>query len=338
MVGCVLVKDLETDPRVIGVGHHGRVGGPHAEPTAIAACTSSPFGAAAIVTLEPCCHLNKRTPPCVPALIRAGVSHVVVGAVDPNPDVNGQGLQQLRAAGIRVTTGVLSDSCNQLIAPFIAGTVHRRPYVTLKWAQSADGKIAGAFGRRQQISGLESTNAVHELRSRSDGILVGGATVRNDNPQLTARVARPLRQPKRFVLTRQSLPAGSHLADIAAGTATLSFPDGPQSTLRSRMLQMLRDIHFQGVTHLLIEPGPNLASLFLQAGAWDRAWVITSSRALNDSSAPNAPPLPANPVAVTSMGNDALVEFLNTQSEVYFANEPSADFLLATGNLQAQSI
>ena len=128
MVAAVLVKD----GRVIGEGFHPHFGGPHAEPTALASCTESPEGATAYVTLEPCCHTNKKTPPCVPALIRAKIARVVCGCVDPNPSVNGQGLDQLRAAGIAVECNVLEDSAKQLLAPFLAKTVYDRPYVTLK--------------------------------------------------------------------------------------------------------------------------------------------------------------------------------------------------------------
>src|SRR3954462_1050130 len=127
MVGCVIVKD----DRVIGEGYHTEFGGPHAEPTALANCTESPAGATAYVTLEPCCHLNKKTPPCVPRLIEARVARVVLGAIDPNPDVSGQGIAQLRDAGIEITTGVLERECLQLAAPFHARTSHHRPYVTL---------------------------------------------------------------------------------------------------------------------------------------------------------------------------------------------------------------
>ena len=136
MVGCVIVN---RDGRVIGEGFHEEFGGPHAEPAALASCTESPAGATAYVTLEPCCHTNKKTPPCVPALIEARLARVVAGSVDPNPDVNGQGLDQLRAAAIQVTQGVLEESAKQLLAPFIARVVYDRPYVTLKWAETADG-------------------------------------------------------------------------------------------------------------------------------------------------------------------------------------------------------
>src|SRR5438874_4671655 len=183
MVGCVLVKD----GRVIGEGFHASFGGPRAEPAALSACTHSPQGATAYVTLEPCCHTNKKTPPCVPALIAAKIARVVVGCVDPNPDVNGQGLDQLRAAGIAVEVNVLEEPAKQLLAPFIARVVYDRPYVTLKWAETADGKVAGPGGKRAQISNPASTKLVHELRARSDAIMVGVNTVISDDPMLTPR-------------------------------------------------------------------------------------------------------------------------------------------------------
>src|SRR5688572_7958326 len=127
MVGCVIVKN----GRVIGEGYHAQFGGPHAEPAALAACTESPAGATAYVTLEPCCHTNKKTPPCTPRLIEAKVARVVVGTLDPNPNVNGKGLAILRIAGIAVIGPLLEAPAKQLIAPFLATVNQHRPYVTM---------------------------------------------------------------------------------------------------------------------------------------------------------------------------------------------------------------
>src|SRR4051812_19538020 len=133
MVGCVIVSK---DGRVIGEGCHQQFGGPHAEPNALANCTESPQGATAYVTLEPCCHTNKKTPPCTPRLIEAKVGRVVIGCLDPNRQVDGKGVAMLRGAGIDVTWPCLEAEAKQLLAPFIARTRHERPYVTLKWAES----------------------------------------------------------------------------------------------------------------------------------------------------------------------------------------------------------
>jgi diaminohydroxyphosphoribosylaminopyrimidine deaminase/5-amino-6-(5-phosphoribosylamino)uracil reductase len=182
-VGCVIVKE----GRVIGGGYHQRFGEPHAEPLALASCIESPRGATAYVTLEPCSHSNKKTPPCVPQLIEAGLARVVAGCVDPNPAVHGEGLAILRNAGIEVTAPVLELECKQLIAPFIAQTIHQRPYVTLKWAQTADNKVAGPNGFPIQITNARSTRAVQALRARSNALAVGIGTVLADNPRLTVR-------------------------------------------------------------------------------------------------------------------------------------------------------
>src|SRR5205823_4241162 len=139
MVGCVIVKE----GRMIGEGYHQEFGGPHAEPNALANCTESAAGATAYVTLEPCCHVNKKTPPCVPRLIEAKLGRVVIGCLDPNPDVHGRGVAMFRAAAVVVDGPVLEAEAKQLIAPFIARTVRGRPYVTLKWAETADRRVAG---------------------------------------------------------------------------------------------------------------------------------------------------------------------------------------------------
>src|SRR2546423_8567983 len=212
MVACVIAKD----GRVIGEGFHAQFGGPHAEPTALAACSESPAGATAYVTLEPCCHTDKKTPPCVPALIAAEIARVVCGCVDPNPQVNGRGLEMLRAAGIAVEVNVLEEPAKQLLGPFIARTVYDRPYVTLKWAESADGKVAGAGGKRRQISNPRSTRALHELRGRSDAIMVGINTVLADDPMLIARDVRSARPLIRVVLDSQlRIPMDSRLVHSA---------------------------------------------------------------------------------------------------------------------------
>src|SRR5439155_18661718 len=158
----------------------------------------------------------------------AKVARVVVGCVDPNPDVNGKGLDQLRAAGIAVESNVLEDECKQLLAPFIARVVYDRPYVSLKWAETADGKVAGAGGKRLQISNPPSTQIVHELRARSDAILVGVNTVIADDPMLTSRDVPPTgRKLLRVVLdSRLRIPMTSKVVRTARQTRTFAYFDG----------------------------------------------------------------------------------------------------------------
>ncbi|HZL35276.1 MAG TPA: bifunctional diaminohydroxyphosphoribosylaminopyrimidine deaminase/5-amino-6-(5-phosphoribosylamino)uracil reductase RibD [Tepidisphaeraceae bacterium] len=351
MVGCVVVRDGQ----IIGEGFHERCGGPHAEPNALAACGQPPRGATAYVTLEPCCHENKRTPPCVPALIAAGLARVVVGCTDPNPQVNGRGVAQLRAAGIQIDEAD-DPACKQLLAPFIAGVVHRRPYVTLKWAQSADRKVAGPAGKLQRISNQRSHNMVHDLRSRCDAILVGIGTVMADDCLLTARDVPPLRPLLRIVLdSHLRLPMDSQLvrttdtgrviiicskeaADQSGTRVPLAaagveiFPVSCAAPGRLDLRSAIEVISELGVTHLLVEPGPTLAQSFLEDDIWDRAWVFESPMNIGDAAAPTAPKTPPNPVASMALDGDVLTEFLNPAG-VYFGLFPSADFVRATAGV-----
>ena len=347
MVGCVIVKD----GRTIGEGWHQRFGQPHAEREALAACTEPPAGATAYVTLEPCCHTNKKTPPCVPALIEAGVAKVVVGCLDPNPAVANQGVQQLRAAGIAVETGLLEASCKQLNAPFFAKMLHGRPYVTLKWAQSADGKVAGPAGQRCWISCPESRRLVHELRARCDAILTGINTVLCDDPLLTARDvpnARPLlrivldtglRIPltSQLVRTAREFPlliicsqsAHARQPDAVAALAAQNVRVAPLPTGATGRVSLRDAIQHLGtlpITHLLVEPGPMLAKAFLTEGAWDRLWIFRAPAAICDATAPSAAPADYAIAAETTIGVDRLTEMLNPTSGIFHSVEPSADF------------
>ena len=351
MVGCVIVKD----GRVIGEGHHAQYGGPHAEPTALANCTESPEGATAYVTLEPCCHTNKQTPPCAPRLIQAKVARVVIGYLDPNPDVNGKGVAMLREAGVRVDGPVLEAAAKQLIAPFIARVAHQRPYVTLKWAESSNGKVAGPQGRRARISNPLSTRVVHELRSRCDAIMVGVNTVLNDDPQLTVRGVdlvkpRPLLQ---VVLdTRLRIPHNSRLVEDAGQLIVVCsrhaydriivddvkalrdrgvevIPCPTDESGRLNLVCALEELEEWQFTHLLVEAGPTLAASFMQSNLADRVWVIGSPEAIDGTDAPSATAVP-RAFAITGetlLAGDTLTEYLNPASPVFFAPEPSADFV-----------
>lgn len=355
MVGCVIVRD----GRIIGEGWHRQFGGPHAEREALAAFAESPRGATAYVTLEPCCHLDKKTPPCVPALLEAGIARVVVGCGDPNPKVSGRGLEQLRQAGVAVETGLLGDQCRQLIAPFIATTLHRRPYVTLKWAQSADGLMAGRGGRRMQITGDAATHAVHELRSRCDAILVGIGTVLADDPLLTTRgVEHPRRLVRVVADSRLRIGLASRLVQTApevpliiahapganeaarralesAGARLLEVPE--ESPGRLSLPDLLRSLLTLAAaprcTHLLVEPGPTLARRFLETGLADRVWILRSPGPIDEPDAPQAPDVSYLVTGSANIGGDELTEYLNPKSDVFAAMEPSADLLTARQNL-----
>ena len=198
MVGCVIVRR----GRLIGPGYHRRFGGPHAEVEALRKCRESVRGATAYVTLEPCCHYGK-TPPCTEALIAAGIGRVVAPGEDPNPGVSGGGFARLRAAGMRVDTGLLAEEAQRLNAPFFKLMRQGRPWVILKWAQSLDGKIATRTGDAKWISDETCRAHAHRVRGRLDAIVVGAGTVRTDDPMLTCRVGRPKRIATRVVLDSQ---------------------------------------------------------------------------------------------------------------------------------------
>src|SRR5919197_3355884 len=186
LVGAVVVRD----GRVVGEGWHRRYGEAHAEVNALAAAGEAARGATLYVTLEPCCHHGK-TPPCTDAVLRAGVRRVVAAMADPFPQVAGQGVAQLRAAGVEVEVGVCEREARELNAPYLTLLAEGRPYVHAKWAMSLDGKIATRGGDSRWISGPASREVVHRLRGRVDAILVGAGTVRADDPLLTARPLGP---------------------------------------------------------------------------------------------------------------------------------------------------
>jgi diaminohydroxyphosphoribosylaminopyrimidine deaminase/5-amino-6-(5-phosphoribosylamino)uracil reductase len=344
MVGCVIVRGGE----VIAEGHHARFGGPHAEAAALLACGGRAEGATAVVTLEPCCHLNKKTPPCAPALLHAGVTRVVVGTPDPNPQVSGGGVAQLRAAGVEVIEGVLEPECQQLIAPWYCMARLGRPYVTLKWAQSADGLVAGSGGRRVQISGDAATRAVHELRARCDAIMVGIGTVLADDPMLTARGVAEARPLLRIVLDRHlRLPLESRLVKSAGegrvrvycGEEAAESPRAAELRARGVAVEAVRSgaegvdvaavlasLGREQLTHLLVEPGPTLAASLLAKGRADRAWVIQCDRSVREDGAPTAKTIEWPVMATCALGADQLREHLNPQGEAYFAPAASPDF------------
>lgn len=349
MVGCVIVKD----GRIIGEGYHQQFGGPHAEPNALASCNESPEGATAYVTLEPCCHTNKKTPPCVPKLIEAKLDRVVIGVDDPNPLVASRGIHKLRAAGLKVDVGICSAEAQQLIAPFTAQWHHARSYVTLKWAQTADGKIAGPGGARLQITRGEANRLVHRMRANSDAIVVGVNTVLIDDPLLTARGVELHRPLRRIVLDSQlRTPLLCRLAQSAAAGEVFILCSAEierKSTLRiadfldrgiyvealeqnhNGTLSLSHLVHHDRYMNMLVEPGPRLAESFFATNLADRLWVFRSPNAINDPTAPAAAPIPDHfiPTGTLHLDGDTLTEYLNPKSPVFFAPVPSADFVLA---------
>ncbi len=194
MVGAIIVKN----GKVIGKGYHKKFGGPHAEVNAINNAKESVEGATIYVNLEPC-NYHGKTPPCTDLLIKSKIARVVIGMKDPNPRVTAKGIKQLRKAGIEVTVCVLENEAKKLNKTFIKYISTNMPFVTLKVAQTLDGKIADKTGKSQWITCKESRKYVHQLRAEYDAVLVGANTIINDNPSLTVRDAKG-RNPVRIII------------------------------------------------------------------------------------------------------------------------------------------
>lgn len=314
MVGAVVVRD----GAVVATGFHARAGGPHAEIVALEAAGAAARGATMIVTLEPCCHTG-RTGPCTDALIRAGVSRVVVGAMDPNPRVSGGGVEVLRRAGVAVSTGVLSTECEAQNEVFRHWITTGRPFVTLKLAQSLDGRIAAPTGDSRWVSGPEARAEVHAMRALADAVMVGSGTALADDPQLTVRDAEVLGgQPMRVLIDgRLRVPASARLFDDAAsvgvvvatalpaevpaalalakrGVRLLSLPgadDGLGHVDLTALMDALGALLPRPVTSLLVEGGGGLASALVKASRVDRLRLYVAPRLVGADGVPGLGPL-----------------------------------------------
>jgi len=288
MVGAVVARDGV----LLGAGFHAQFGGPHAEVEALAAAGERARGATLYVTLEPCGHHGK-TPPCVDAILRAGIARVVVAHQDPFPEVAGRGLARLREAGLEVEVGPLAEPAVQLNAPFLKRIFTGSPYVIAKWAMTLDGKTAVENGDSRWISSPASRALVHEVRGRMDAIVVGIGTAIADDPQLTARPKGP-RVPVRVVLDgRARLPESSRLAVTARETPTLvavaeAAPEDRRGRLRSlgcevvefpgssrpSIVPLLEELGRRGMTNVLVEGGGLVMGAFFDADQIDEVDVF----------------------------------------------------------------
>ena len=287
MVGALVVRGSQ----IVGEGYHRRAGTPHAEIHAIRNAGKKARGADLYVTLEPCCHTG-RTPPCTDAIVEAGIRRVFVGARDPNPLVNGRGIRALRSDGIRVIDGVQGPSCREINRAYNRFIASGMPYVTAKVALTLDGKIAAVGGDARWISNAACRRYVHELRGNVDAIMIGGGTVRADDPRLTVRLAGWHGIQPRIVIIDAALdiprkakvmrrPAGS-LIFVTTNRAPLSrlrwisrkgygvivcraTKDG-----RVFLPQALREVARQGITSVLLEGGGRLFADAISRGLVSR--------------------------------------------------------------------
>lgn len=216
LVGAVIVKN----GKVIGEGYHERYGEAHAERNALKSCIESPEGATMYVTLEPCCHTGKQ-PPCTEAIIANKIARVVVGSLDPNPLVAGKGIEILEKSGILVQTGVLKEECDAVNEVFMKFITTQKPFVVMKYAMTADGKIAAYTGQSKWITGEQAREEVHRLRNRYSAIMVGVKTVLADDPMLNCRIPNG-KDPVRVICdTHLRTPIDSNIVKTAKEIKTI---------------------------------------------------------------------------------------------------------------------
>lgn len=285
MVGAVIVHH----DTIIGEGYHVRCGSAHAEVNAIASVRNPELlkESTLYVSLEPCSHHGK-TPPCADLIVSKKIPRVVVGCVDPSAKVAGKGIDKLRQAGCEVRVGVLEDECRALIAAFTTVNLFQRPFVMLKWAQSADGFIDASRdeGHPVKLSTDESLMTMHKRRAEVDAIMVGTRTAALDNPSLSVRYWHGS-SPMRLVLDASlELPVTLNLFDGTAPTRVYTFradyPTLPNveyvvlDESYSLLSQVMHDLQQIKIQSLMVEGGRQLLQSFIDSGMWDEAWVERS--------------------------------------------------------------
>lgn len=280
LVGSVIVHNEQ----IIGEGWHQKPGSAHAEVNAVNSVADRSLlpEATLYVNLEPCSHFG-RTPPCSDMIIETGIKRVVVGSTDPNPIVAGRGIEKLKKAGISVTVGILNDDCAELNRRFFCYHTKKRPYIILKWAQSADGFIAPLTRSEQKpvwISNPYSRQLVHKWRSEEHAILVGTQTAIDDNPVLTARDWHG-KNPIRIVIDRENrIPAESHIFDNQAKTILLSSQHRPGIDTRTidfdseACSSIVAGLYQEQLVSVIIEGGARTLQHFIDAGLWDEARIF----------------------------------------------------------------
>ncbi|WP_235595889.1 bifunctional diaminohydroxyphosphoribosylaminopyrimidine deaminase/5-amino-6-(5-phosphoribosylamino)uracil reductase RibD [Mastigocoleus testarum] len=296
MVGAVIVKNGE----IIGEGFHPKAGEPHAEVFALRDAGENARGATVYVNLEPCNHYG-RTPPCSEALIAAGVSKVVVGMVDPNPLVAAGGIARLRSAGIEVVVGVEEEACQKLNEGFIHRIRYKKPLGILKYAMTLDGKIATSKGHSNWITNTAARKRVHKLRVGCDAVIVGGNTVRQDNPYLTSHQAQ-VHNPLRVVMSRNlNLPSSANLWDIREAPTLVLTEVGANSEfkefLQNKGVEVVEltpltpsvamaFLYERGFCSVLWECGGILAANAITQGAVQKVLAFIAPKIIGGSDAP----------------------------------------------------
>ena len=328
LVGAVVVQD----GKIVGEGFHPRAGEPHAEVFALRAAGELARGSTIYVSLEPCNHYG-RTPPCSEGLINAGVSKVVVGMVDPNPLVAGGGIARLRAAGIEVVVGVEEAACQRLNEGFIHRILYQRPLGILKYAMTLDGKIATTAGHSAWVTSEDARSEVHQLRAACDAVIVGGNTVRQDNPYLTSHQVAA-HNPLRVVMSRTlNLPEQARLWDIQEAPTLVLTEVGSSQTFQKMLREkgvevvefnsltpeeVMSHLYKRGCCSVLWECGGILAASAIAQGAVQKIMAFIAPKIIGGDYAPT----PVGDLGLTNMtqalslervtwrvvGSDCLVE------------------------------
>jgi len=290
-VGAVVVKH----GRILGIGYHEKAGSPHAEVMALSQAGGNVSGSTLYVTLEPCTHYG-RTPPCTDLIIEKKVARVVIATLDPNPFVAGKGVEKLRKHGISVDVGVMEKEAKELNEDFFTYITKRRPYITLKWAQTIDGKLATSDGSSKWLTSFESRELAHTFRREATAVLVGIKTVLSDNPQLTVRYVPTEKQPIRIVIDpKLEIPTDAKIVvDKSAETWIITLMEGKKKelleklgvrvfTLKDLKLPNLMKFLFQKeIMHLMVEGGAYTLSQFIKEKLYDRVCVFVAPKLMGD--------------------------------------------------------
>ncbi len=319
LVGAVVVKAGV----VVGEGFHPKAGQPHAEVFALRAAADQAAGATVYVNLEPCSHYG-RTPPCAEALIAAKVSRVVVGMVDPNPKVSGAGIARLRQAGIEVTVGVEEAACQSLNEAFVYRILHQRPLGILKYAMTLDGKIAATTGHSAWVTSPDSRSFVHRLRAGCDAVVIGGNTVRRDNPLLTSHGNS--HDPLRVVMSRTlNLPLEAQLWQTAVAptvvfTEQATSPERRQALIRQGVevialprlspAEVMQNLGDRGFLSVLWECGGTLAAVAIAEGAIQKVLAFIAPKIIGGATAPS----PVGELGLTKMTDALTLERVQWQA------------------------
>jgi diaminohydroxyphosphoribosylaminopyrimidine deaminase/5-amino-6-(5-phosphoribosylamino)uracil reductase len=294
-VGCVIARD----GAVVGTGWHAKAGMPHAEVLALKAAGARSRGATLYVNLEPCSH-HGRTPPCVDAIIEAGVERVVAAMQDPNPQVAGAGFAKLRAAGIAVEQGLMEDGARELNIGFVARMTRGRPWMRVKIAASLDGRTALANGRSQWITGEPARRDGHRWRARACAVLTGFGTVKDDDPQLNVRGVDTPRQPLKIVVdskfetspSARLLKEGQALVVGAVNDAKriTSLKEAgaevmiiPNERGKVELFKLMQELARRELNEIHVEAGTKLNGSLLQAGVVDELLVYLAPSVIGDS-------------------------------------------------------